>query len=221
MSSRVAFVTIGQSPRNDLLPEILSHTHIPLEATERGALDGLTDGEIAELAPTDGEARLVTRLRSGNEVIVSVASIEHRLGIVLRELDGQGFDLLVLLCTGRMAHFLTSTPLLLAQQAVDNFVLGVAGTARSVGVILPNPEQTSQFQGLGDLHTEVASVSPFAHDAEALLRSASTSLANVDVILLHCMGFTEAMRRAVHVASGKPTLAPRRLLAHAIDILLT
>ena len=67
MLRRVAFVTIGQSPRSDVLPDIIKETQTQFEVTERGALDGLTDEAIVNLAPQPGEERLVTRLRDGRD----------------------------------------------------------------------------------------------------------------------------------------------------------
>ena len=65
MPPRVAFITIGQSPRSDVLPDILSEIRTSLQVTECGALDGLNDAAIADLAPRSGEARLVSRLHDG------------------------------------------------------------------------------------------------------------------------------------------------------------
>ncbi len=55
MPKRVAFVTIGQSPRSDVVPDILAETREPFDVTERGALDGLDDAAIADLAPRPGK----------------------------------------------------------------------------------------------------------------------------------------------------------------------
>ena len=41
------------------------------------------------------------------------------------------------------------------------------------------------------------------------------------MILMHCIGYTEAMRQEVTQASGRPVLLSRRIIAHAIDLLLT
>ncbi|RVT93472.1 AroM family protein [Sphingomonas crocodyli] len=221
MSVRVAFVTIGQSPRSDMLPEILAHCSVAFEAIERGALDGLDDAQIAALAPKAHQGHLLTRLRDGRDVIVGKPAIEQRLQTIIKDLDTQGFDLLVLLCTGHFDRFGTSTPLLHAQHVVDHLVQGLASDAERVGIILPSPDQVSEFHGLGNLPVKVVSASPYAPDHDAALREAGTALADTDIIVLHCMGFTEAMRRVVSDAANRPALAPRRLLAHAIDIMLS
>lgn len=221
MSRRAAFVTIGQSPRSDMLPEILAHTRTELAVTERGALDGLDDDQIRAFAPAPNEARLVTRLRDGHEVVVAKSAIDRRLRDIIAELDDDGFDLLVLLCTGRFERFDTRTPFLQAQHAVDYMVQAIAGDAALVGIILPDRDQVSQFHGLGTLPTKVVSASPFIVDDGAALREAGAALADTDIVALHCMSFTETMRSVVSAAAGRPAVAPRRLLAHAIDIILS
>lgn len=220
MPARAAFVTIGQSPRTDMLADILAHMSSDIAPVERGALDGLTDSEIAALAPQPGEGTLLTKLRDGRDVIVGKRSIEQRIAAILTELDGEGFDLLVLLCTGDFGSSITRTPLLHAQYVIEHFALGMAGNAQKVGVILPDAEQLKEYQGLGALPVKAVSASPYSSDHEQALRDAGAALADTDVILLHCMGFTEAMRGIVAQAADRPAFAPRRLIAHAIDLML-
>jgi protein AroM len=148
MLRRVAFVTIGQSPRSDVLPDILKETQTPFEVTEQGALDGLTDTEIFNLAPRPSEERLVTRLRDGREVLLGKPAIDRRLHEILVELDHGGFDLLVLLCTGHFTPFRLRTPFIEPQHTVDHFVQGLAYGAERIGILLPNVAQIDEFHGI-------------------------------------------------------------------------
>jgi protein AroM len=52
------------------------------------------------------------------------------------------------------------------------------------------------------------------------LRTAGAALADTDMIVMHCIGYTEAMRQVVRQASGRPVLVSGRLVAHAIDLIL-
>ena len=56
---RVGFVTIGQSPRDDVVPEMLAWLGTPVDAVQAGALDGCSDDEIGAMAP--GLRRAPTR----------------------------------------------------------------------------------------------------------------------------------------------------------------
>src|SRR5207248_7456922 len=97
MTKRVAFVTIGQTPRSDLVPEILARIGVPIEAVEFGALDGMSAAEIAAAAPRPGEASLATRLAGGGETVVAKEWAQGRLQQIFDRIDRERFDLLVLL----------------------------------------------------------------------------------------------------------------------------
>ena len=220
MPPRVAFVTIGQSPRTDVLPEILAETRTQFHVTERGALDGLDHAAIADLAPRPGEERLVSRLRDGTEVLLGKPAIDHRLHTILAELDAVGFHLLVLLCTGQFTRFDLRTPFIEPQHTVDHFVQGLAYGAERIGIVLPNAAQIDEFHGIPGMATKAAGASPYQAGSETALREAGASLADTDIILMHCIGYTEAMRKVVKQAAKRPVLVSRQLVAHAIDIVL-
>jgi protein AroM len=221
MPRRVAFVTIGQSPRSDVLPDILAETRTPFEVTEHGALDGLDDAAIADLAPRAGEERLVTRLRDGREVLLEKPAIDRRLHAILAELDAGGFDLLVLLCTGQFTRFSLRTPFIEPQHTVDHFVQGLAYGAERIGILLPNAGQIDEFHGIPGVAIKAAAASPYLAHPEAALRDGGAALADTDIIVMHCIGYSEAMRQVVKQASGRPVLVSRRLVAHAIDLVLS
>jgi protein AroM len=220
MQKRVAFVTIGQSPRSDVVPDIVAETRTRFEITERGALDGLDDAAIAALAPRPGEERLVSRLRDGREVLLGKPAIDRRLHEILAELDDGGFDLLVLLCTGQFTRFTLRTPFIEPQHTVDHFVQGLAYGAERIGILLPNAGQIDEFHGIPGIETRAAGASPYMAGNEAALREAGAALADTDIIVMHCIGYSEAMRRQVREAAGRPVLLSRGVVAHAIDLVL-
>ena len=45
-------------------------------------------------------------------------------------------------------------------------------------------------------------------------------MSKTDLIVMHCMGYTEAMRRRVAAITGKPVLLARRVVADAVAQLL-
>ena len=65
---RLGLVTIGQAPRVDLTPDL--EPLLPgIEIIERGALDHLSNEEIAALVIADGDEVLVSRLRDGSSAV--------------------------------------------------------------------------------------------------------------------------------------------------------
>lgn len=221
MPKHVAFVTIGQSPRGDVVPDILAETRVTYEVTERGALDGLDHAAIADLAPRPGEQCLVSRLRDGREVLLGKPAIDRRLHTILAEMDEGGFDLLVLLCTGLFSRFKLRTPFIEPQHTVDHFVQGLAYGAEKIGILLPNAAQIDEFHGIPGVDTKAAAASPYLAGHEAALQRAGAALAETDMIVMHCIGYSEAMRQVVKRAAERPVLVSRQLVAHAIDLLLS
>jgi protein AroM len=216
VAHKVAFVTIGQSPRADMTPDILAETRTEIEAHEFGVLDDLDDAAIAAMAPDTGEPRLVSRLRHGMEVVLGKSKVQARLQTMFDRMEG--FDLVVLLCTGHFEPFRVKGPFLEAQLTVDHFVAGLAYGAETVGVLVPHPEQTEEFHGLPGKETVMAHASPYM---EGDFEEAGGKLAGADLIVMHCMGYSEAMRQRVVQASGRPVLLSRRMVAHGIDLLLS
>ena len=221
MRKRVAFVTIGQSPRSDMVPQMLAEIRTPVDAIERGALDGLGEAEIAATGPRPGDEQLVSRLRDGREVLLGKPALEARLRVILAELDAQGFDLIVLLCTGRFEPFRLRTPFIEPQHTVDHFVQGLAYGVDELGVLLPVAKQAEDFHGIPGLRPKFAIASPYAPDAGPGLAAAGAALADTGLIVMHCMGYSEPMRQEVRRHAGRPVLLARRLVGQAIDLMIS
>jgi protein AroM len=213
---RIAFVTIGQSPRVDLVPEILERVTSPIEAVEFGALDDLGPAEVARLAPPAGEASLCTRMRDGQEVVIGKRQTGERLQALFDRLDREGFDAITLLCTGHFEHLGSKTLLIEAQRVVDATVDAFSLGCRHLGIMLPLERQLAEFhvQGSAERPVTAAHYSPYSGDR---LETAARELAACDLVVMHCMGYTEAMRRRVAAAVGKPVLLARRIVAGAIQ----
>jgi len=59
---KIGAVTIGQSPRVDIVPELKEAIGFDVEIEERGALDGLSLDEVRGFAPEAGDYVLVRRV---------------------------------------------------------------------------------------------------------------------------------------------------------------
>ena len=223
-SRRVAFFTIGQSPRSDVVPEMarLLGEHVRID--EFGALDGLDAAALAAMAPRDGQYRFATRMRDGAQIELDAAAAEARLAEVMRQADNAGYDVLVPLCTGT-AIAPMRTLVVEPQQVVDHLVAGLAEHCRKVGLVVPLAEQVDFFHMAVPLSCETQTVhaSPYEADADQAARNfaeAGKALASCDLIVMHCMGYAARMRAAVAQASGRPVLLSNRLIAQALSQIL-
>src|SRR5918992_1276585 len=142
---KIAFVTIGQSPRVDMTPEIIERVGAPIEAVEVGALDDASREEIAAMAPPPDENSLCTRLRDGTEVVIGKRKTGERLQRLLDRLDGEGFDAITLLCTGYFEHIGSKTLLIEAQRVVDATVDAMSLGCRNLGLMVPLERQVKEM----------------------------------------------------------------------------
>jgi len=215
---RVAFITIGQSPRNDILDEMRPWWRKEIAIEQYGALDGLPPSTILSLAPRAGEARLVSRLRDGSEVVLRESWVHERVKALVEEVE-ENHDLIVLLCTGRFPNLRSKCLLLAAQSVVDHGVASFCEGASTVGVLLPHQQQMEAFhyrppEGRNLL---MSYASPYVGNR---LSEAARELSSADFIVMHSMGYSEAMRQKVMDASGKPVLLARRMVASVLAQLL-
>ncbi|PRX06585.1 UNVERIFIED_ORG: protein AroM [Martelella mediterranea] len=219
-TSRLAFVTIGQTPRIDLVPEMVSEIVAgregnPPEIVEFGVLDGLSGADLDALRAEPGEHSFATRLADGSEIVTSKDRTEERLNRLLQDIDSKGFDLIVLLCTGTKIEPLANTLVVEAQRIVDSTVEALAQSARNLGVILPLERQVADFaeRHVFSRNAKAVAASPYAGDDMA---ARAAALADCDLIVMHCMGYSAAMLEAVRTSVGAPVLLSRRLVAGVV-----
>ncbi|MEM0352609.1 MAG: AroM family protein [Sulfolobales archaeon] len=217
---RVGLVTIGQSPRLDVVPEVVRALgDLDVEVVECGALDGLSREEIAALAPKEGEYLLVTRLKDGTEVKVSREKIIERMQNCVDRLE-QHVDVVGLLCTGEFPELKSRKVLI----ELSDLLLKVVESLRvsKLGVVIPNPAQlelTMKKWSSVAPEIRVVSASPYTSTIEDIVR-ATAELVDCDLIVLDCIGFTTEIKKAVARATGKPVILPRTLIARVMRELL-
>jgi protein AroM len=222
MATRVGMITIGQSPRQDVVPEVLRLVRRPLETVEAGALDGLDLGAVRALAPGAGDETLVTRMRDGSEVHLAKRHMVPRIQACIDRL-APSVEILVLLCTGRFPEFHSPRPFLEPQALVDRIVQSLAGPGGAVGVLVPGAAQVASSRaktaGYGLVPTVVAA-SPYTRPEEVGRAAAVFRGSDVKLVVMHCIGYDAAMRDAVRRACEKPVLLARSLVGKILDEML-
>jgi protein AroM len=207
----IAAVTIGQSPREDTLPEL--QRYVPhARFIEAGALDLLDDAAIAALAPAGDDFPLVTRLRDRRSVMLGEHAVTPLVQDAIRRVEGEA-DLVIVLCTG---EFVVSCrkPLVYPGRVLTSTVMAVHG-GRPIAVLVPHegqvPPQIERWRERG-IAASLFAVSPYAGaDFAAVGRRARE--AGATLIAMDCLGYTLAMKSAVAASSGLPTILARSLVA--------
>lgn len=209
---RIGFATIGQAPRVDTVPAIVAALGQPVDVIEAGALDGLTDDEIAQLGPREGEYTFATRLADGRQVVLGKSAAEARLATVLERMDGQGLDLVVALCAGTSLPALRNSLLIEPQRIVDGITAALAAACRRIGIVVPLAQQVERFHLEAEVTAQVCVTHASPYEGDRFF-DAGRELADCDVVVMHCMGYTSAMRAKVAAGAGVPTVSAPELVA--------
>jgi protein AroM len=221
----IGLVTVGQSPRDDLVPFMAPLFGREVRVLQGGALDALSPSEIAALGPNPGEVGIVARLRDGSNTMLSHAQILPRVQGVVDRLQGEGAELLVIMCGADWSAIRSRVLVVNPGKLFPAVVAAVAGHRR-LGVIKPSPGQLDQtkrqFADRG-VQAHVTAASPYT-GAQRLVdvRRAAEELAKaeVDLVWMSCVGMDEAMRAVVCEVTRKPVILARTILARVIGELV-
>lgn len=218
---RVAFVTIGQAPRTDVVPQMLADLGLPVAAEEFGILDDLDTDQIAALAPADDEYRFASRLRDGSQAVMGKPVAEAMLARLMASLDDGRFDALVPLCTGTALPPMR-TLVIEPQQVVDHLTVALAQGCKRLGIVLPLEGQVGSFHLIEPVSCElrVTHASPYTDTGTGRFAQAGETLRGCDLVVMHCMGYTEAMRAQVARHAGAPALLSNRMVARLLGQVL-
>ena len=210
----VGAVTIGQSPRTDVVPEMSSlapRTHW----IEAGALDNLNEAAIRRLAPSNGEFPLITRLKCGQSVTVGFESVKPFIQSAITRIEAEA-DLIVLLCSGPFS-LRSHVPLLLTHHLVFSAVQALQ-LSRLV-ILKPHKQQVSQHlegteatRRYSDIGVETIPIFMPAYGSANFEEAGCTARSTgASAIVMDCFGYTLDMKRKIAKASGLPTFLVRSL----------
>jgi protein AroM len=239
MSRVLGAVTIGQSPRTDLIPELReilgAGAAQSAEVIEAGALDGLTLEQVREMAPVPGDYVLVTRMADGTAVKIAE---RHILPLMQEKIDGlveRGADCVALVCTGEFPQFRCDKLLIMPQKVLYHVTAavvrgqtteeGAAGpsvaTAASsrLGVLLPDADQVAQGIRRWSAVTPYVRIEPASpYDRPEVVEDAAHRLREwrAGVAVMDCIGYTMAMKEKVRGITGVPVILARSILARVL-----
>jgi protein AroM len=221
---KIGMITIGQSPRIDIVPEMKEILGTDVEILEAGALDGLTLEEVKRFYPKGGDYILCTRMSEGTEVVVAKRFIIPRVKECIDFLTEKGAETIVFICTGHFAPFSSKRLFIEAQKIVDHFLLALHGENERMGVLIPLSDQIKQARKKYDRlkgKITIKAASPYASEDEISIAAEALKRADPHVIIMHCMGYTQAMKKRVMEITGKPTVLARTLVARTLKELIS
>lgn len=210
---KLGVLTIGQSPRMDVTPSFQNIIGEKVEIVERGALDSLTEEEIQDIVPNDGDVTYISKLRNGNPVKINKEKLLPLLQAELIALEKE-VDLTIMLCTGDFPTIESAKPVLYPDRILVKVIESVLSEG-TLGLVIPLEEQRQSLQEKWvetGLDIVIAVASPYSE--ENFTRAGEKLLdLGADVIALDCMGYSEEHKKDVVKGSGLPVIVSRTLVA--------
>jgi len=222
--TRVGLITVGQSPRTDVVPDMAVILGSDVDIIEAGALDGLSRAQIDALAPVGDDEILVTRLTDGSSVFVGKMHVIPLIEQRIAALEDRGVTLNALLCTGAFPKLAARRPLLEPQQLLLGLLRAMTFPGR-LGVLTPSerhvPQTEARWRASG-FDARVAPLSPYEEEDPAAVRRAADALraGGVGLIVMDCIGFRRKTRDEIAHLTGAPTLVANLLVARVATELL-
>ena len=222
----IGMVTIGQAPRDDVVPAMRQFLPDEVRIAERGALDGLNHDAIAAYSASPGEMGIVTKLLDGSSVLLSHQKILPAMQAKVDQLvDEDGADLIVVLCGANWSE-LRSPKLIVNPGTLFPAIIGSLAAGRRLGIIKPDAGQVekerARYAGLG-IDAVVTAASPYAGEERLRLAEEAASIlhdAGCELVWMTCVGMDAPMRDIVANETGVPVILAHALLARIVTELL-
>lgn len=215
---KIGTVTIGQSPRTDIMEEIIPFLGERFEIIEKGALDGMSKEFIAEnISPKldypVGDIQ-VSRLASGDEVTIDKNKMMPYLYKKIEELNEEQVDLIVLLCNDPFPEIKSAVQVIRPESLIHNIAVNLT-SSKKVGIVMPNESQLERAKALlatYGLDATVVAVSPYqeANHMESSLEPLLDE--EIDLIILECLGNGFDFKNRVIQFTGKKVILVREML---------
>ena len=223
MVLHVGFLTIGQSPRVDVMEDASKILSKKIKVTEAGALDNLTKEDVErELKPEPGHVVYVTRLRNGSMVKISKEKILPLLQAKIKEIE-EKVDIIVILCSGEFPEFESKVPIIYPDKLLKSFVQGISFKG-VLGVLIPVSEQLDYAKRKWGSFAEtlvVKNISPYTAEEEYFKAVAwELSKSNPTLIVMDCIGYSLKHKTIVHEITGKPTISTRGIVFRVLNELV-
>ena len=205
----MVFVTIGQSPRIDVIPELMAIMGKDFEYEEIGLLDDPQKLQSLKEINIGDDELLVSRLRNGQEVKISRSWVIHEL----KNLNLDTRELKVLLCTERFCL----PDFILPSEILEAFV--VIFRPKKLGVVVPAKDQMEMVRKKWKSfvsNIKMTYFSPYTKTQGDLI-----ILADRDLTILDCMGYDIEDEKYIRSYTDGIVVSARRLLANFLRNFIT
>jgi protein AroM len=220
---KLAALTIGQSPRTDIMEDIKGIFAKDTKIIEKGALDGLSRKEINSLHPKENDYILISRLNDGTAAKISGRYVEKRLQNIIKEIENET-DMFLILCAGQFPT-LTSKKLIIKPDILfSNFIPGIIQRGVMVDLV-PLEEQIDELKTRWNFNKNIKvkykSLCPYtATRGEIISKAREIKDMKPDLVLLDCFGFGTDTKEIFKEVVNKPIILVRTFDAYILKELL-
>jgi protein AroM len=218
----IGLATIGQSPREDVTQSMFDPDTAD-SVLQEGALDGLDAAGVSRLAPASAEHPLVTRLTTGEEVVVAKERIIPLLEASIQRLVDGGSTLVCVLCTGEFDLNHRSVRIVYPDRLIAGVVDALMPTGH-LGVVIPHEGQSRSMtekwkRPQRNVSIEVLSPYVAADSPASVFERLSDS--GCEMVVLDCMGYTRELHELAQSASRGPVVLANGLVGSVLSSIVS
>lgn len=221
MKKTVSFITIGHSPREDIMDEMTMHLSPEINIRQVGVLDPYTVDEVkTKFAASDDELKLVSRLSDKQMTAFSKSKVMPMVQETIDRECADGAALIVILCTNKLDELHANVPFIEPYELIHS-VVGTISSDCKVGALFPFEEFGEEMHG-NWLEEGIDVVYRCAH-ADS---SCSDEIADYftsegcNLLVEDCIGYSWDCKTFYAEKLGIPVVHPRSLIADMIHNLL-
>jgi len=198
------FITLGESPRVDLVPELIKIIGRDFDYREIGLLDDVSD--YKNVSPENDNDLYVSRLKNGSQIKLSKKWAKNKI----KEMNLSGNS--VILCTGDFGGLNIIQP----SKSVNCF-LNSLPKINKLAIVCPVREQVKSLCSRWDSFAKEVDYyyySPYENKGVFPQRK------KYDFIYLDCMGYTLEHEKLIGRNSDARTVSARKILGNFLRCLI-
>lgn len=208
---KIGVLTIGQSPRTDVTPTLMSILGPNIDLIEAGALDHLQEDELTSILPEESEPTYVSRLRTGKSTKIGKSKLMPLLQDQLIKLEKQ-VSVTIMLCTGDFPSLKTKKPILYPDKILKSMITAINPNGK-IGLMVPLEEQkTTLIRKWNNLDVIAEAASPY-EDSDVYGAAQRLKQKGATLIVMDCIGYRENHKREASQATQLPIILPQTLVA--------
>lgn len=217
---KIGFITIGQSPRDDVMCDMEPLLGPTAEIMQSGALDDLSLNDVLAFEPPQrGEYIMVTKMRDGSSVRFAENRILPHMQQRIEEMELNGASLIVILCTGEFpVQFRSSVPVIYPSLLLRGVMQALC---RKANLLVLTPDSSQLRQAIPQWshcakQVNALALSPFSYAEEIENVALAAKALPADLAVMDCISFGREAQLEFQKLWGKPVLLSRTLLARII-----